>query len=237
LKLRAFAGIVAAGAVALSAPALAADAGHIDAYVTPYYNSSGPIVRIGRYSAGLAATNRGQVVATLLAMKKHWSDLTFTELYVGAICLYDLGYRNEATYWFYSAQYAGRLFALLVDQRKLGSVGDRAFELHHAQNAFFELVGPDVNGYAFGHANTLVAILHRVRSDKRAVPKLQSIYPGISFSNPSRWAAINEKLNAALGQLALQIEAQSRELSQARARNGTAARFARVTSKPFPGGL
>jgi len=28
--------------------------------------------------------------------------LSFLELYVGAIRLYDLGYRDEAVYWFYS---------------------------------------------------------------------------------------------------------------------------------------
>jgi hypothetical protein len=39
-------------------------------------------------------------------------------------------------YWFYSAQYRGRLFASLIDRDKMGSMGDPGFELFQAQNAF-----------------------------------------------------------------------------------------------------
>ena len=74
---------------------------------------------------------------------------TFPELYVAAIRLYDLGYRKEAIYWFYSAQYRGRQFGVLLDQTKMGSIGSPGFELLHAQNAFYQLVGPYINGYAF----------------------------------------------------------------------------------------
>jgi hypothetical protein len=28
---------------------------HIDAYVTPYYDSKGPVISVGRFSSGLAA--------------------------------------------------------------------------------------------------------------------------------------------------------------------------------------
>lgn len=56
-------------------------------------------------------------------MKKDWDRLTFPELYVGAIRLYDLGYRKEAVYWFYSAQYRGRQFGVLLDQTKMGTIG------------------------------------------------------------------------------------------------------------------
>ena len=75
-------------------------------------------------------------------MKQDWDRLTFPELYVAAIRLYDLGYRKEAVYWFYSAQYRGRQFGVLLDQTKMGSIGSPGFELLHAQNAFYQLVGP-----------------------------------------------------------------------------------------------
>jgi hypothetical protein len=233
---RSMAALLAFAAAALSSPAAADDPSHIGAYVTPYYDSSGPVIRVGKYSAGLASRNPDTFVATVLRMKKSWSALTFPELYVAAIRLYDLGYRNEATYWFYSAQYKGRQFALLADQKKLGSIGNPAFELYHAQQAFFQVVGSDINGYAFGDIDALVPIIRRVQNENRTVPNLQSIYAGVAFLQKSEWQRINATLNAGLGQLAAQLTSQKSEIRQQRAQNVTAARFPR-TSKRFPGGF
>lgn len=220
-----------------SAPAaLADDASRISGYVLPYYNSNGPVIKIGPFSSGLAARSERTFVSTVLQMKKQWNRLSFPELYVAAIRLYDLGYRNEATYWFYSAQYKGRQFAMLVDQRRLGNIGDPGFELYHAQDAFFEVAGPVINGYAFGDIDELRRIIQKVASENRTVADLTSIYPGISFKSRSQWQEINASLNDGLSKLSAQLTTQKDRFAQQRAQNGTAQRFANVSSKPFPGG-
>jgi hypothetical protein len=117
------------------------DASHIDVYVTPYYDSKGPSVSVGRFNSGLTSAKEDEFLATIARMKKEWNQLTFPELYVAAIRLYDLDYRKEAVYWFYTAEYRGRQFGILLDQSKMGSVGSLGFELLQAQNAFFQLVG------------------------------------------------------------------------------------------------
>jgi hypothetical protein len=236
LKLIGSASFAIAGSFLLGSPALGADPSRINAYVRPYYDSSGPVIKVGKYSAGLASKIPGTFVATILRMKKQWNDLNFVEFYVAAIRLYDLGYRREATYWFYSAQYKGRQFALLVDQKKMGSIGDRGFELYHAQNAFFELTGPDINGYAFGDIEWLVPIIRRVQSENQTVSNLNAMYPGVAFVPKSQWQRINATLNSGLGQLAVQLWNQKDEIKKQRLKNGTAARYA-LASKPFPGGL
>ena len=218
-------------------PVSADDPGQISAYVTPYYNSAGPTIKVGKYSAGLASKTPGEFVATIVRMKKQWNDLNFLELYVGAIRLYDLGYRREATYWFYTAQYRGRLYGLLVNKEKLGSIGDRAFELYHAQDAFFQLVGPDINGYAFGDIDSLVRIIRKVQDDNHDVPNLQTIYPGVVFQPRSQWQAQNAELNAGLGKLAASFSDQKTQIQQQRAQNGTEARFSHLANKQFPGGF
>ena len=43
---------------------------HIDVYVTPYYNSKGPEIRVGRFSSGLAAAKEDDFLATVAQMKK-----------------------------------------------------------------------------------------------------------------------------------------------------------------------
>ena len=193
---------------------------HIDAYVTPYYNSAGPRIDVGPYSAGLASNDAKRFVATTQQMKKHWLQRSFEELYVGAIRLYDNGYRNEASYWFYSAQYAGRQFNALVNQSKLGSIGDPGFELLHAQEAFFELTGPYINGFAFSQTATTKAILVRVRTERATVPDVRKIYPGVTFVDPKKWAPLNAQIASGLHELELQLPHRDSQLK----------------SRPFPGG-
>ncbi|HEY4433244.1 MAG TPA: hypothetical protein VGM99_02475, partial [Candidatus Cybelea sp.] len=159
------------------------------------------------------------------------------ELYVGAIRLYDLSYRNEATYWFYAAQFRGRQYAALVDQSKLGGIGSAAFELYHAQDAFFQLAGPSINGYAFGDLDTLQKIVAAVESQNRTVPDMRSMYPGVTFIHKAQWPQKNAEVEAGLAKLADYLSTQKPAIAQERERNGTQAPFAKLSSKRFPGGL
>jgi hypothetical protein len=227
-------GLLLAGILPIAASALVSDPAKIDAYITPYYNSAGPVIKVGTFSAGLGSKNDGEFVATIHAMKKQWNELTFYQMYVGAIRLYDLGYRNDAIYWFYSAQYRGRQFALLVDQNKMGSIGSTGFELFHAQGAFLELAGPYVNGYAFGDTDSLTKIIRRVQSENRSVPNLRAIYPGVVFTDAATWKSKNLQLNQGLDGLTAMLASQKDQIKQQRTQNGTEAQFSRLTSKPLP---
>jgi hypothetical protein len=211
------------------------DASHVDVYVTPYYNSSGPAVHVGQYSAGLASKNDATFVATIHAMKKHWANLRFYELYVAAIRLYDMGYRDESVYWFYTAQYRGRQFGMLADQQHLGEMGSPGFELFHAQDAFFQLAGPYINGYAFGHPDALLTVVRRVQSENHSVADLHALYPGVTFIPKSQWASQNASLNSGMDKLADVLTTQKDAIAQQRAQNGADAKFGRLTSKPLPG--
>src|SRR5207244_7151560 len=180
--------------VALKAAQPEINPSHIDAYVMPYYDSKGPEVKVGRFSSGLASAKEDDFLVTIAQMKKDWDRLTFPELYVAAIRLYDLGYRKEAVYWFYSAQYRGRQFGILLDQSKMGSIGSPGFELLQAQNAFFQLVGPYINGCAFGDMDGLVKVVQRVQKEGRRIPDLEAAYPGVTFRTKSEWPSANAEL-------------------------------------------
>jgi hypothetical protein len=43
---------------------------HIDAYVTPCYDSKGPTVSVGRFSSGLASAKEDDFLTTIAQMKK-----------------------------------------------------------------------------------------------------------------------------------------------------------------------
>jgi hypothetical protein len=177
---------------------------------------------VGRFSSGLASAKETDFLATIAQMKRDWDQLTFPELYVGAIRLYDLGYRKEAVYWFYTAQYRGRQFGVLLDQTKMGSIGSRGFELLHAQNAFYQLVGTYINGYAFGDTDGLAKIVERVQKEGRRIADLQAAYPRVTFKNKNEWESANTELADGMNQLISMLKEKKDEIktSAHRARDG-----------------
>jgi hypothetical protein len=212
------------------------DPARIEIYVTPYYNSKGPEINVGRFSNGLAAKGESELVATISKMIQSWDTLNFPEVYVAAIRLYDLGFRKESIYWFYSAQYRGRLLATLIDQDKMGSIGDRGFELFHAQNAFQQLVGPYINGYAFGDIDQLIPIIEKVQREGKAVPDLTKIYPGVIFKPKSEWDPRNKGLNEGLTKLLVTLKNEKASIKQQRIERGMEAKFSKLSSKELPKG-
>src|SRR5919197_506925 len=231
---RAFAFLVFASFALNAAQQPEINPSHIDVYVTPYYNSKGPEVSVGRFSSGLASKNEADFLTTIAQMKKDWDRLTFPELYVGAVRLYDLGYRMEAVYWFYSAQYRGRQFGVLLDQSKMGSIGSPGFELLHAQNAFYQLVGPYINGYAFGDMDGLAKIVARVQKEGRRIPDLQAEYPNVTFKNKIEWQSAHTDLANGMDQLISTLKEKKDEIKRQRAERGME-KFSKLTSKELPG--
>lgn len=236
MKLKLIAPLVFIGCAGLAPGQTITDPTHIEVYVTPFYNSKGPIIDVGPFSNGLVAKNEPEFVATIAKMKKSWDILNFPETYVAAIRLYDLGFRKESIYWFYSAQYRGRLFASLIDRDKMGSMGDPGFELFQAQNAFQQLVGPYINGYAFGDIDQLIPIIERVQKEEKTVPDLTKIYPRVSFKPKSEWDAGNKGLNEGLTKLIVTLKNDKASIKQQRNEHGMETKFGKLPSKDLPKG-
>jgi hypothetical protein len=216
-----------------SVAAVSSDPAHIAVYVTPYYNSEGPTIQVGRFSSGLASADQNQFLSTINAMKQQWQQLSFPELYAGAIRLYDLGYRDEAVYWFYTAQYRGRQVGMLLDPAKIGHMGDTGFELSAAADSFFQLVGPWINGYAFRDTDHVIDVIRKVQTEGRQIPDLNAIYPNAVFIDKSQWPAQNTELADGMDGL-VQAAQQKASIEQERVANGTEARFSKLTSKELP---
>ena len=130
----------------------------------------------------------------------------------------------------------GRLFASLVDQEKMGSIGVPAFELVQAANAFQQLVGPYINGYAFGDLDRLVQIVERVQKENKTVPDLEKLYPGVTFKRRLEWNSANDSLNQGLAKFLSMLKDQKTSLKKTRIENGTEAKFSKLTNKEFPSG-
>src|SRR5437588_12178897 len=81
--------------VALKAAQPEINSSHIDAYVTPYYDSKGPEVKVGRVSSGLASAKEDDFLATIAQMRKDWDRLTLRDLSVPALWRCAPGMRQE----------------------------------------------------------------------------------------------------------------------------------------------
>ena len=136
-----------------------------------------------------------------------------------------------------AAQYRGRLFATLIDQQKMGSIGSPGFELFQAQNAFQQLVGPYINGYAFGDIDQLIPIIEKVQREGRAVPDLTKIYPNVIFKPRSEWHAGNEGLNEGLTKLVVTLKNEKASIRQQRIERGMEAKFSKLPNKAMLKGI
>src|SRR4029078_7802067 len=102
---------------------------------------------------------------------------------------------TKANYLFSSAQYRGGQLASLVDLEKMGSIGSPGFELVQAANAFQQLVGPYINGYAFADVDHLISVVTQVQKENKAIPDLEKLYPKVTFKARAEWDAGNRGLN------------------------------------------
>ena len=170
-------------------------------YVSPFYNSEVLEIAVGKHSARLADANRVSIEAVTDAMKSDWNELRPEAMYVAAIRLYDLGLKDEAVYWFYSAQYRAMLFHRLLEPEHIGSLGSEAFELVHAYSAFHQLTGIYINGYAFQHRDMLTRVIESVQAENVRIPDFSSMYPNISFVQKSEWDDLNREVNSGMSVL------------------------------------
>ena len=117
----------------------------------------------------------------------------------------------------------------------MGSIGSPGFELLHAQNAFYQLVGPYINGYAFGDIDGLMKIVERVQKEGHRIPDLQAAYPGVTFKSQSEWMSANTDLAAGMNQLLSTLKEKKDQIRRQRIERGMEEKFSKLTSKELPG--
>lgn len=194
-------------------------------YVTPYYDSEGLKIAVGELSEKLAAADAKTALKLSAELKKQRDQLRAEVMYVAAIRMYDLGHKDEAVYWFYTAQFRARVFGSILDKDKVGSLGDEAFELQQAYGAFNELAGMYINGYAFGELEKLEKTLAKVAEEAKTPPNYQKVYPKVAFAPEETWAEQNQKVSTGLTGLIDYIKANGDSIREQRKENGLEGKF------------
>jgi hypothetical protein len=194
-------------------------------YVTPYYNSDGLQIHVGKYSAVIAGMTAANAAETQKALQADWAELSPEAMYVLAIRLYDLGWKDDAVYWFYSAQYRARLFQGILDPAKVGGLGSAAFERKQAYIAFHQLSGEYINGYAFGDPAKLAGTVSTVQSEGKTLPSLQAIFPNVVFVNEAGWSRVNEGVNVGLNSFLEYLKNNAEEIKAQRKSAGMEGKY------------
>lgn len=189
----------------------------IDIYVTPFYNSKGPIINIGKYSTELKSNNINDINLVIEKMSVEKIKLTPEQMFVASIRLYENGKKDEAVYWFYEAQFRTRLFISAI--KSPGRIGEKSFELKHAYNAFMQLAGKDINGYAFCDPDKTIIILEKVKKDNQSIPNLYNIFPGVKFIDKSNWKELNTKLSNSFDEFIHSVRNSKLDIKKQREKN------------------
>ena len=186
-------------------------------YVIPWYNSDPLTINVGSFSNALRSDNVRKLLATADDIRADIDRTPVEAIFVLAIRLYDVGQKDDAIYWFYMAQFRRNLYARMIT--KVGSVGDRAFELEQAQSAFKKLSGRWINGYAGGVLDKQLEILDRVRAEGLQAGYIGLAYPELEFKPEIEQAAVVKEIAGYVSELQQYLIDHREELERARKEN------------------
>jgi hypothetical protein len=191
-------------------------------YITPFYDSNGPRISVGPQSKALETADGKTILQISNQLKQQRDQLRAEVMYVLAIQLYDLGQKDEAVYWFYTAQYRARVFEAILADPKPGS---KAFELKQAYDSFNQLAGTYLNGYAFGDLPALQKTLAKVMEEGTSLPKYGDLYPEFSFGPPEEYAEKNAAISLGLSELSKYIQNNADQIKEQRKQTGVEGKY------------
>lgn len=192
-------------------------------YVLPWYNSEPFDIQVGRFSDELKSDDPQQLLETAEKIRSQIGSTPVETLYVLAIRLYDVGEKDEAVYWFYTAQFRRNLFARMILSE--GGAGDPAFECGKAQTAFNTLSGKWINGYAGGAADKWLETLFRVIDEGPRGGYIGAAYPDLTFRPEPEQAAVAHGIARELAELRQYIMDNREEMARARKENGIEGKY------------
>ncbi|MDB5389162.1 MAG: ankyrin-like [Planctomycetaceae bacterium] len=203
--------------------------GRIPIFVSPYYDSNGekgPHISAGPFSGKLSAATAETILALTKTMHEPeaWDKLSTEAMFVTAIRLYDWGFKDEASFWYYSADYRIRLIRAIVPPQDFGGIGDAVFESLTARDAFRSVAGEFLLKHAMGDLPKLRTILKQVIGANESLPKFKEIFPNQKFSVDINWLEKNKQVAADFQSLIEFTETNADEIEANRQGDGANAK-------------
>ncbi len=195
--------------------------GHIPFYAVPYYNFDPLSITIGKYKNELLTNDT--VALTVLAdrIKADINNTDIESLFFLSIRLYDLGKKDDAFYWFHTAKSRAIVFIDMLDPKKIGSIGDKPFELKQFFITTSQLVGEYLNGYGFNDIDKGIAVIEKVKSEIKNIQSYKVVYKDIHFLNDNKLENERTEGEERLTKLIDYTKSHKEEIQKQRIDNGT----------------
>jgi hypothetical protein len=193
--------------------------------VPRFYNSDDLEIRVGDYSQQLKTEDLQELTALAQEMAQHRDILTPEQMFVLAIRLYDLGEKDNSVYWFYEAQFRAKLFFKTLNSDHMAGISELSAGYLASYEAFTQLAGEYINGYAGCDVDNWVKIARTVQVDNPNPPELDKIFPEAEFVERSQWQGINNEVAAGLGTLIDQLSTTREAIKLQRKANNLDARY------------
>jgi hypothetical protein len=188
-------------------------------YVEPFYSSNPFKIAVGEYSAKLRTNSRSELHSLAVEIKERVDEVNIETLFVLAIRMYDLGMKDEASYWYYTAQFRKNIF-IYMENRTTGS------DMSEYLQAFKQLSGKWINGYAYGDPDKLVAILEQVIKDTEDMGYVGKVYPNMyEFKHQEEQAAYVQKQADEILEHITYIRENKEEILRTRKENGVEGKY------------
>lgn len=155
--------------------------GRIPFYALPYYNYEPLTIAIGKYQKELLSNDISELEELETKIKNDLNNTDIASLYILSVRLYDLGKKDDAFYWFMTAQARARIFMNMLDKRRMGGIGSEAFELKQLFNSFNQLIGEYMNGYGFNDVDKGLAVYIKVKAEVKNIQSYKDIYKKVIF--------------------------------------------------------
>lgn len=184
-------------------------------YVEPFYNSNPFKIAVGEYSSRLVTNSKSGLLSLSKEIKGRIDEVNIETLFVLAIRLYDVGLKDEASYWYYTAQLRKNVFIKMEDKATYRSnKGDYL-------QAFKELSGQWINGYSYGNTDKLAATLEQVIADNEDMSYIRNAYPNTYAFKPEEQqsAYIREQVDVIREHITY-IRENKEEIARIRKENG-----------------
>jgi hypothetical protein len=155
--------------------------GRIPFYAEPYYIYDPLKITIGKYKKELLTKDTTKLTSLASKIKTDINNTDVESLYFLSIRLYDLGKKDDAFYWFHTAKSRARIFMNTLDPKKVGSIGDKTFELKQFFISCNQLVGEYLNGYGLNDIDKGIAVFEKVKNEVKDIQSYKNVYPDIQF--------------------------------------------------------
>ena len=187
-------------------------------YVEPFYNSNPFKIAVGEYSAKLGVNSKSRLLSLSKEIKERVDEVNVETLFVLAIRLYDFGLKDEASYWYYTAQLRKNIF-ICMDASHRSSMGEYL-------QAFKDLSGRWINGYSYGDTDKRIVILEQVIEDNQNMGYIRKAYPNSYTFEPEeeQESCMQEQLEAIQENIKY-IRENKEEIARLRKENGVEGKY------------